>query len=71
MAKSKVKWTIIDFHQHPDWYGHDFNKTVSNMDQYGIDQALLLNWDAPEEDYTSVYHLNNKNQCKNENLYER
>ena len=48
------KRAIIDFHQHPDWGGYNFAKTVSNMDQYGIDQALLLSWEAPEDDFSPV-----------------
>ncbi len=51
----RAKRTIIDFHQHPDWCGYDFTKTVGNMDQYGIEQALLLSWEAPQDDYSPVY----------------
>ena len=47
--------TIIDFHQHPDWQGYDFDKVVCNMDQYGIDQALLLTWEAPKDEFSPVF----------------
>ena len=52
MTKSKSKQTIIDFHTHPDFCGYGFDKAIDNMDQYGIDKALLLTWEVPEEDYT-------------------
>ena len=29
-------------------------RPVSNMDQYGIDQALLLSWEAPGDDYNPM-----------------
>lgn len=55
MTESKTKRTIIDFHMHPDFCGYSLDKAIGNMDQYGIDQAMLLNWDAPETDYTPVF----------------
>ena len=54
MTDSK-KRTIIDFHQHPDWWGHNLDRALSNMDKYGIDQAVLLSWESPKEDFSPVY----------------
>ena len=54
-SNGQAKRTIIDFHQHPDWYGYDFDKIVCNMDQYGIDQALLLTWEAPRNEFSPVF----------------
>ncbi len=42
---------IIDAHNHADWHGHDVEKTLANMDRYGIDKAWLLTWEAPPNDY--------------------
>jgi predicted TIM-barrel fold metal-dependent hydrolase len=47
---------IIDAHCHVFWHGHDDHRTVRNMDQYGIDKAWLLTWDAPADEYDPVYH---------------
>lgn len=38
---------IIDAHNHPDWHGHDFDKTIANMDRYGIDKTWILSWETP------------------------
>ena len=38
---------IIDIHNHPDWYGHDFNKFLANMAQYNIDVTWLLSCETP------------------------
>lgn len=42
---------IIDIHNHADYYGYSAEKTVENMDKYGIDVTCLLSWEAPKNDY--------------------
>ena len=54
MTETK-KRTIIDFHTHPDFCGYGFEKAIENMDKFGIDQALLLTWEAPKEDFSPVF----------------
>lgn len=41
---------VIDAHGHPDWCGHDLEKTLANMDAYGIDKMWLLSWEAPMDE---------------------
>ncbi len=42
---------IIDFHSHPDWHKHDLKKFLANMDQFHIDQSVLLSWECPKDEY--------------------
>lgn len=42
---------IIDSHNHPDWYGYHVDRFIENMDQFNIDKAWLLSWEAPEDEY--------------------
>lgn len=42
---------IIDAHNHPDWLGHNFDKFIANMDEFGIDRTWLLSWECPENEY--------------------
>jgi predicted TIM-barrel fold metal-dependent hydrolase len=42
---------IIDFHNHPDWHGHDLESFIANMDRYNIDKTLILSWEAPVDEY--------------------
>lgn len=42
---------IIDAHNHPDWLGHNFDKTIANMDRYGISQTWLLSWECKADEY--------------------
>ena len=37
---------IIDAHQHAFWCGKDDAAIVANMDEHGIDKAVLLTWDV-------------------------
>ena len=37
---------IIDAHNHPDYYGHNLEKFLENMDANGISQTWLLNWEC-------------------------
>ena len=46
---------IIDAHNHPDWHGHDLDKYLANMDQYGIEKTWLMNWECPENEYDHAY----------------
>jgi len=59
MAKSKAlkrsPIKVIDAHNHPDWHGHDLDKFLANMDQYGIARTWLLNWECAEHEYGSNY----------------
>ena len=45
---------IIDAHNHPDWYGHNLERFLENMDDCGIAQTWLLNWDCPEPEYDII-----------------
>ena len=47
---------IIDAHNHPDWHGHNLDKFLANMDQYGISRTWLLNWETQEHEYVTYYH---------------
>jgi predicted TIM-barrel fold metal-dependent hydrolase len=42
---------IIDIHCHPDWGGYHYDKLIANMDEYGIDQAWILPWQSPHDEY--------------------
>ena len=46
---------IIDDHNHPDWYGHDLDKYLANMDENNIDVTWLLSWEAPTSEYDPSY----------------
>lgn len=47
---------IIDTHNHPDWHGHDLEKSIANMDQYGIAKTWLLSWECPADEYDPVQY---------------
>ncbi|MDD3926985.1 MAG: amidohydrolase family protein [bacterium] len=47
---------IIDAHNHPDWHGHDLDKFLANMDEYGIDITWLLSWECPYDEYAPGYN---------------
>jgi predicted TIM-barrel fold metal-dependent hydrolase len=42
---------IIDAHNHPDWHGHNLDRFLKNMSQYGIDITWLLSWETPVDEY--------------------
>ncbi len=42
---------IVDCHNHPDWWGHNLDKYLDNMDQYHIDVTWLLSWEAPRDEW--------------------
>ena len=42
---------IIDAHNHPDWHGKDMDQILADMDAHGIDQAWMLTWECPEDEY--------------------
>jgi len=46
-----MKRRIIDVHNHPNWHGHDIDKLVRNMDQYGIEKTWLLSWEISEDEF--------------------
>ena len=46
---------IIDAHNHPDWYEHDLDRFIANMDQNGITQTWLLNWECGEDEFDPRY----------------
>ncbi len=51
---------IIDAHNHADWLGYSFQKTIDNMNESGIDKAILLSWDCPADEYDpEANHLYN------------
>lgn len=45
---------IIDAHNHPDWHGHNLDKFLKNMDDFGIDKTWLLSWECPQDEYDPV-----------------
>lgn len=47
---------IIDAHNHPDWHGHNLDKFLANMDQYGIDITWLLSWECPQDEFDPAYN---------------
>lgn len=47
---------IIDAHNHPDWHGRNLEKTLENMDQYGISKTWLLTWEGPKDDWDPNTH---------------
>ena len=48
--------TIIDIHNHPNWYGHNLDAIVSNMEKYGICKTWLLSWETSKEEFEVVPH---------------
>ncbi len=42
---------IIDAHNHPDWYGFNFEKFIADMDEKNIYKTWLLSWHCPENEY--------------------
>ena len=40
----------IDAHSHPDFNNCNFKKQIANMDELGIEKAILLTWEAPWEE---------------------
>ncbi|NLB55301.1 MAG: amidohydrolase family protein [Lentisphaerae bacterium] len=44
---------IIDVHAHPDWLGHDLNKSLANMDANRIEKAWVLSCECPDDEYPS------------------
>lgn len=50
MTEKKTRM-IIDAHSHPDWHGHNMDKTIANMDQFRIDKTWLLTWESPRDEY--------------------
>ncbi|HBG27274.1 MAG: hypothetical protein A2Y10_02430 [Planctomycetes bacterium GWF2_41_51] len=42
---------IIDIHNHPNWYGHNIDAIVNNMDKYGIEKTWLLSWEISKEEF--------------------
>ena len=49
---------IIDAHNHPDWLGHDFARTLANMDEYGIQRTWLLSHICPRNEHHETYFDN-------------
>lgn len=47
---------IIDAHNHPDWWGHDLNRFLENMDRHGISQTWLFSWECGKEEFQPIYH---------------
>jgi len=46
---------IIDSHQHVFWHGKDDRGLVDDMDAHGIQQAWLLTWEIPVQDFQPKY----------------
>ncbi len=47
---------IIDAHNHPDWHGHNLDKSLENAAQYGIAATWLLSWECPADEYDPQYN---------------
>ncbi len=47
---------IIDAHNHPDWHGHDLAKFLQNMTEHNIDQAWLLSWECPPDEFDPTFN---------------
>ena len=47
---------IIDAHNHPDWHGHDLEKSLENMNRFGIEKTWLLSWEGPADNYSHSYN---------------
>ncbi|MCU0520177.1 MAG: amidohydrolase [Anaerolineae bacterium] len=45
----------IDAHNHPDWLGYNYAKTLANMDDHRIAVTWLLSWIAPQDEYDPSY----------------
>lgn len=45
----------IDSHQHVFWHGKDDRGLVDDMDAHGIQQAWLLTWEIPVQDFQPKY----------------
>ncbi len=46
---------IVDAHNHPDWRGHNLDRTLMNMDRYHIDLAWLLSWECPDDEWDPAF----------------
>ena len=42
---------IIDAHNHPDWWGKDYDQVIADMDACHIDKTWLFSWECPEDEY--------------------
>ena len=42
-------------HQHVFWHGRDDAELVANLDEHGIDKAVLLNWDVTALEHACAY----------------
>jgi hypothetical protein len=49
-----MKDRIIDAHNHPNWHGHNLDRIVKNMDEYGIEKTWLLTWEATEKEVSVI-----------------
>ncbi len=47
---------IIDAHNHPDWHGHNLERSLQNAAQYGISATWLLSWECPADEYDPQYN---------------
>ncbi len=46
---------IIDAHNHPDWWGHNLDRFLKNMEENNIDVTWLLSWEAPYDEYDPIH----------------
>lgn len=45
---------IIDAHNHPDWFGMDYDKLLKDMDEHRIDKLWLLTSECPTDEYNPI-----------------
>lgn len=46
---------MVDSHQHVFWHGRDDAALVADLDEHGIEKAVLLNWDVTELEFAAAY----------------
>jgi hypothetical protein len=44
---------VVDCHNHVNWYGHDADAMVRDMDRHGIDLTWVLTWEAPPREFST------------------
>jgi predicted TIM-barrel fold metal-dependent hydrolase len=47
---------IIDAHNHPDWHGHNLQRSLQNAALHGIARTWLLSWECPADEYDPQYN---------------
>lgn len=48
--------SIIDAHNHPEWYGYNLDRFLENMDAFDIEKTWLLSWEAPPDEFDPSFN---------------